>query len=150
MSAPYVPLGVASPLRGGEETARRLGLRIPDSVEQRGAEAVREWVASIDGLRFRIPAVDPGEYTYVIYCKPCGGTLIGHPERGVFLNRARLAHARGDGEVLRILAEGDSARAHGETSSGIPWPVAVGAGGLGLISLVALGWISRARGRPRR
>src|ERR687897_523280 len=70
MSAPYVQLGVASPLRGGEETARRLGLRIPDSVEQRGAEAGRGWGASIGGLRFRIPPVDPGEYTYVIYCKP--------------------------------------------------------------------------------
>jgi hypothetical protein len=79
-SAPYVPLGNAVPLHGGARVASRLGLEIPEAVERRGAGAVREWVASINRLRFRIPDAEPGLYTYVVYCEGChrgpGGGLI--------------------------------------------------------------------------
>jgi hypothetical protein len=153
-SAPYVPLGVASPLRGGEGIAQRLGLRIPDSVERRGAQAVRDWVASVNGLRFRIPDAEPGIYTYVIYCcltgggEGRGGDLIGHPNRRASWNRARLANARTEGELLRILPESDSAVARGDVEEGMPWPVvAAAAGALALIALVALRRFRAARPR---
>jgi len=143
-SAPYVPVGLASPLRGGEGTAQRLGLRVPDSVERRGADAVRDWVASVNGLRFRIPDAEPGLYTYVIYCcltgrgRSRGGNLIGHPNRRVSWNRDRLAYAREQGEFLRIVPGRDAAARAG-APGGIPWALAAaGAGALVLISLVAL------------
>jgi hypothetical protein len=69
-------------------------------------------------LRFRIPAVEPGLYTYVIYCGPCGRSLIGHPERNPVWNRNRLIHAREDGEVLRVRPGGDVAPASWTATAG--------------------------------
>lgn len=143
--APYIPLGVALPLRGGSGPASRLGLQIPNTVERRGADAVGQWVASINRLRFRIPDAEPGLYTYVIYC--CGrardGDLIGHPNRRAAANRARIAFAREQGEFLRILPGAERAAEAG----GVPWPVwATVASAVVLIVLGALRRLRAHRG----
>jgi hypothetical protein len=120
-SAPYVPLGTAVSLAGGPRLARRLGLEIPDAVRRHGAGAIRRYVASANRLRFRIPNVEPGLYTYVIHCEGCvagrGGSLIGHPEPRASRNVARLAHARKNGEFLRIVP----AASRDDGSGGTPW-----------------------------
>ena len=94
-NAPYVPLGNAVPLHGGARIASRLGLAIPDAVARRGAGAVREWVTSINRLRFRIPDAEPGLYTYVVYCEGCqrgpGGSLITNTSEKRELLRIRAA-----------------------------------------------------------
>jgi len=140
-SVPYVPLGIAGPLHGGAGIASRLGLEIPGAVERRGVGAVRQWVASINRLRFRIPDAEPGLYTYVIYC--CGrspdGDLIGHPERRASWNRARLAYAREYGEFLRIRPGASRADEQG----GPPSPVWAAVAALTLIALFAV-WRHRA------
>ena len=120
-SAPYVPLGTAVPLNGGAPLASRLGIEIPDSVIRHGRAAVRMSVASINRLRFRIPDVEPGLYTYVIFCcglsPPAGGDLIGHPQRRGDRNESRLAHALRDGQYLRVHA----ASGRAAEPAGTPW-----------------------------
>lgn len=136
-SDPYVPVGVAVPLDGGGRLARRLGLEIPDPVSRRGPGAVRRWLWSINRLRFRIPDAEPGVYTYVIFCcgtAPNEGDLIGHPNRNIHRNQARLAHARKDGQFLRL--KPDASRA--EAPSGIPWALWPVIAALALIALVAV------------
>jgi hypothetical protein len=142
-SSPYVPVGVAGPLDGGARLARRLGLEIPDSVRRRGRDAIRLWVASTNRLRFRIPDVDPGLYTYVIFCcgvdPPHGGDLLGHPNRRADRNRARLADARMHGEFLRIRP--------GASQVDNAWPPAwsLWVAGAVLISIVLAGAWRRSR-----
>lgn len=137
-SAPYVPVGTAVPLDGGARLARLLGLEIPDSVRRRGRGAIREWVASFNRLRFRIPNAEPGLYAYVIFCcglsPPEGGNLIGHPQRRGDRNQSRLTHALRDGELLRIEARG----ARRDESAGPPWPLWTAITGLGLLALFAV------------
>jgi hypothetical protein len=140
-SAPYVPLGIAIPLHGGAGIASRLGLEIPDAVELRGAGAVRQWVASINRLRFQIPDAEPGLYTYVVYCcgRAPGGDLIGHPERRPSWNRARLAYAREHGQFLRVRPGASRA----DEPGGPPWPLWTAIAALTLIVLFAV-WRRRA------
>jgi hypothetical protein len=128
-------------LHGGARIASRLGLEIPDAVEQRGAGAVRQWVASINRLRFQIPDAEPGLYTYVIYCcgRAPGGDLIGHPERRPSWNRARLAYAREHGQFLRVRRGASRA----DEPGGPPWPLWAAIAALTLIVLVAV-WRRRA------
>lgn len=144
-SAPYVPLGTAVPLGGGLRLARRLGLEIPAPVRRRGPGAIREYVASGNRLRFRIPDADPGLYTYVIFCcglsPPGGGSLIGHPQRRGDRNQSRLAHALADGEFLRI----EAGAVPPDESAGPRWPVWTAISVLGLLALFA-GWRRRASG----
>jgi hypothetical protein len=131
-----VPLGIAIPLHGGAGIASRIGLEVPDAVERRGAGAIRQWVASINRLRFRIPDAEPGLYTYVIYCcgSAPGGDLIGHPQRRASWNRARLAYAREHGEFLRIRPETTRA----DQLGGMPWPVWAAVAALPLIVIFAV------------
>jgi hypothetical protein len=136
-SDPYVPLGTAVPLDGGARLARRLGLEIPDAVMRHGRGALRDWVASTNRLRFRIPAVEPGLYTYVIFCcgiAPDAGDLIGHPQRRADRNQSRLAQALRDGHFLRIRAGAGRADESGERA----WPLWTAIAALGLVALIAV------------
>jgi hypothetical protein len=143
-TAPYMPVGTAVPLHGGAPLARRLGLEIPDSVKRRGSSAIRGWIASTNGLRFQIPDVEPGLYTYVIFCcgsAPKEGDLIGHPQRRADRNQSRLAYALKEGQFLRI----HPAAGRADESGGLPWPLWIAVAAVALIALFAL---SRRRARP--
>jgi hypothetical protein len=83
---PYLPLGVAVPLRGDERTlegAERLGAPIPDAISRHGRVAIQHWLANMNRLRFQIPDAKPGPYKFVIYCRGCvkgpEGALIQTP-----------------------------------------------------------------------
>jgi hypothetical protein len=150
-SAPYVPLGTAVPLQGGARLADRLGLELPDSIRRHGPAAIRKWVASVNRLRFRIPEVDSGLYTYVIFCcglsPPAGGDLIGHPQRRPHRNESRLAYALENEQFLRIQAEASSGPRR-DGSDEPPWLLWVAIAGLGLLALFAVRW-RRSRGPSR-
>jgi hypothetical protein len=127
---PYLPLGRAVALGAGKRTASRLGIRPPGSVRRAGADAVRDWLASTNRLRFRIPDAEPGLYAYVIYCASCrrggAGTLIQDPPFS----------AREQGEFLRILPRGAAGARSGDAGGGLPWPIV--AGGFAALALIAL------------
>jgi hypothetical protein len=146
-SAPFVPLGTAVPLHGGVRLASRLGLDIPPAVGRHGRGAIRDWVASINRLRFRVPDAEPGLYTYVIYCGRCldgqGGTLIGHPEPEPARNRARLTLARKQGQFLQIEPATTRADESGGRASSLWWVISA----LVLIVLF-VAWRRRSRRPP--
>jgi hypothetical protein len=136
-TAPYVPVGTAVPLHGGAPLAGRLGLEIPDSVRRRGSSAIRRWIASTNRLRFQIPDVEPGLYTYVIFC--CGtaaeeGDLIGRPQRRADRNQSRLASALKEGQFLRILTGAGRA----DESDGLPWSAWIAVAAVVSIALFTL------------
>jgi hypothetical protein len=106
---PYLPLGVAHPLRGDErapETAARLDIAIPSTVRDYGESAIRDWLANMNRLRFQVPDAKPGPYKFVIYCKDCTegreGSLIQVPS--VTPRQRALLRRRYDEKVFRILA----------------------------------------------
>jgi len=99
-------------------------------VRRHGEDAIRDWLANTNRLRFRIPDAKPGLYKYVIYCKGC----ISGPEGGLIQTpsatpRQRALLREQSEEVLHILPPGDQPAA--EEAGGTSWWLV----GLGLTTL---------------
>jgi hypothetical protein len=152
-SAPFLPLGVALPLRGGErapEAAKRLEIRfpnaVPDAVRDHGAGAVRQWLANMNRLRFGIPDAEPGLYKFVIYCRDCvegrEGALIQNPS-ATPAQRALLREQRE--EVLRILPASGGRAGSDSNTGAMAWVVGGSLAALAALAVVAFG----RSGRPR-
>jgi hypothetical protein len=142
---PYLPVGVAVPLRDDERTlegAERLGAPIPEAVSRHDRVAIQHWLANMNRLRFQIPDAKPGPYKFVIYCRGC----VKGPEGALIQTPSVTPHQRAllrkqPEELLRILPM--SRPPAGDESGGTPWLLA----GAGLAALVMAGFVAARRFR---